>query len=64
MTSASLMYEAALKAGALGQPRGMCWGARGVRGSGWGDTYVPVANSCQCMQKPSQYCKVIIFQLK
>ena len=52
MTSASLMYEAALKAGALGQPRGMCWGGRGARGSGWGDTYVPMANSCQCMQKP------------
>ena len=34
------MYETGLKAGALGQPRGMRWGGRWEGGSGWG-TYVP-----------------------
>ena len=29
-----------------------------------GDTCAPVADSCQCMAKPLQYCKVISLQLK
>ena len=29
-----------------------------------GNTCTPVAESCQCMAKPIQYCKVISFQLK
>ena len=29
----------------------------------WG-TRTPVADSCQCMAKPIQYCKVISLQLK
>ena len=29
-----------------------------------GDTCTPVADSCQCMAKPLQYCKVISLQLK
>ena len=33
----------ALKASALGQPRGMGWGGRWERGSGWG---TPMADSC------------------
>ena len=32
--------------------------------SGQGDTCTPVADSCQCMAKPRQYCKVISLQLK
>ena len=28
-----------------------------------GDTYTPMADSCQCMAKPLQYCKVISLQL-
>ena len=35
----------------------------GKRGSGWGETCIPMANSCWCMAKPSQYCKVINLQL-
>ena len=34
---------------------------------GWfrmGDTCAPLAGSCECMAKPSQYCKVISLQLK
>ena len=29
-----------------------------------GNTSTPVADSCQCMAKPIQYCKVISLQLK
>ena len=29
-----------------------------------GNTCTPVADSCQCMAKPIQYCKVINLQLK
>ena len=41
----------ALKAGALGQPRGIGWGGKCVRGSGWEDTCTSMADSCQCMAK-------------
>ena len=34
---------------------------RGVQG---GDTGTLMADSCQCMAKPLQYCKVINFQKK
>ena len=29
-----------------------------------GNTCTPMADSCQCMAKPIQYCKVISLQLK
>jgi len=29
-----------------------------------GDTCTPMVDSCQCMAKPVQYCKVISLQLK
>ena len=29
-----------------------------------GNTCIPVADSCQCMAKPIQYCKVISLKLK
>jgi len=38
------------------------WGGRGVRDRG--DTCMPMADSYQCIAKKSQYCKVIILQLK
>ena len=37
-------------------------GGRG--GSGWGHTCTPMADSCQCVAKPPQYCRVISLQLK
>ena len=43
----------ALKAGALGQPRGMGWGGRWEEVSAWGNTYAPVADSCLYMAKPT-----------
>ena len=39
-------------------------GERGGRGFRMGDTCTPVADSCQCMAKPPQYCKIISLQLK
>ena len=57
-----------LGAGAMGWPRGMVWEGRWVGCSGWGthvhpwqihvNTCTPMADSCQCMAKPIQYCKV------
>ena len=35
-------------------------GGRGVQD---GDTCTSMGDSCQCMAKPIQYCKVISFQL-
>ena len=41
------------------------WDGREVgRGFRMGNTCTPVADSCQCMAKPLQYCKVISIQLK
>ena len=53
-----------LGAGALGWPRGMGWGGRWEGAFMMGNTCTPVADSCQCMAKPLQYCKVISLQLK
>jgi len=46
-----------------GTTRGMGWGWKWEVGSEWGDTCTPVADSCRCMAKPPQYCKVITLQL-
>ena len=40
-----------LKAGTLGEPRGMESGGRGEGCSGCGDTCIPVTDSCQYMAK-------------
>ena len=52
-----------LWASALGWPRGMVreGGRRGFR---MGNTCIPVVDSCWCMAKPIQYCKVINLLLK
>ena len=39
-------------------------GEGGGGGFRMGNTCTPMANSCQCMAKPLQYCKVINLQLK
>ena len=44
-------------------PEGRYWEGEG-RGFRMGNTSTPVADSCQCMAKPIQYCKVISLQLK
>ena len=41
------------------------WDGREVgEGFRMGDTCTPMADSCQCMAKPLQYCKVISLQFK
>ena len=40
------------------------WGGEGVGGFRIGNTCTPMVDSCQCMAKPPQYCKVISLQLK
>ena len=52
-----------LRAGALGQPRGMVRGEEEGGGSGWG-TRVYLWQIHVDMAKPIQYCKVINLQLK
>ena len=58
------MHETALKAGALGQPRGMGWGGRYDRCLGRGTHVHPWLIHVSVWQKPPQYCKVISLQLK
>ena len=36
-------------------------GDRGERGIHDGDTCTPMSDSCQCVENPSQYCKVLTF---
>ena len=65
MTSASLMHEAGHSKLVLwdnSEVWGWQGGGRGVQDGG--NTCAPVANSCQCMAKLSQYCKIIILLLK
>ena len=53
-----------LRAGALGRPRGMGWMEGEVgEGIGMGNTCKSMADSCQCVEKSLQYCKVISLQL-
>ena len=48
---------------ALGRPRGMGWGGRWERGSGWGTHVNPWLIHVNVWQKPLQHCKVISVQL-
>ena len=52
-----------LRAGALGRPRGMGWGARWEGGSGWGTHVSLRLIHVNVWQKTLQYCKVISLQL-
>ena len=51
MCPSSMHENRALKAGALGQPRGMEWAGRWEGCLGWEDTCTPMADSCQCTAK-------------
>ena len=53
----------ALRAGALGRPRGMGWRGRREGGSGWGTRVNPWLIHVNVWQKPLQYCKAISLQL-
>ena len=52
-----------LGAGTLGRPRGMGWGGRRERGSGWGTHVNPWLIHVNVWQKQLQYFKVISLQL-
>ena len=52
-----------LGADALGWPEGW-YGEGGGKRFRMGNTCIPVADSCWCMAKPIQYCKVINLWLK
>ena len=58
-----LVSRQVLRAGALGRPRGMGWGGKWERGSGWGTHVNPWLIHVNVWQKPLQYCKVISLQL-
>ena len=65
MTSANLMHEAGhSKLMLWDNPEG--WGGEGggKQASGWGTHVRPWLIHVDVWQKPSQYCKVIIVQLK
>ena len=55
MTSPCSKHETALKAGALGQARGMGWEGGGSGGSEWGTHVHPWLIHLSEWQKPSQY---------
>ena len=64
MTSPSSMHETGhSKPVHWDNPEGWDGGEVGG-GFRMGDTCTPMADSCQCMAKPPQYCKVISLQLK
>ena len=52
----------ALRAGALGRPRGMGVGRETGGGIGLGNTCKSMADSCQCMTKPTTIKKIIIIK--
>ena len=52
-----------LKAGAMGQCRGMGWGGRWQGGWGWQIHVHPQLIHVNVCQKPPPYCKVISLQL-
>ena len=57
-------WNRALKAGALGQPRGMGQGGRWEGDSGWGTHVYPWLIHVNVWQKPWQYYKVINLLIK
>ena len=57
-------WSGALKAGALGQPRGIGWGRRWEGGSGWRDICTPLADSCWHMAKSNTILSIISLQLE
>ena len=53
-----------LKPTALWQPRGVGWGGVGGGSRRKGHIYIPMVIHVDVWQKPTQYCKAIILQLK
>ena len=63
ITSPGWMHETSARAWCTGKTQRDRVGREVGRGIGMGNTCKSMANSCQCMKKPLQYCKVISLQL-
>ena len=50
--------------GALCQPRGVGWGRRWEEGSEGRDICIPIDDSCDVWQKPTEFCKAVILHSK
>ena len=59
MTSPSLMHEKGTQSWCTGTTQREVMGRNAGGGFEIGDTYTPMADSCQCMAKTTKYCKVI-----
>ena len=64
ITSPGSMHETGCSGPVHGDDPGDGTGREVGGGFRMGNTCTPVADSCQCMAKPVQYCKVIGLQLK
>ena len=51
--SSGWMHETSARGGALGRPGGIRWRGRREGGIGMGNTCNSMADSCQCMTKPT-----------
>ena len=54
ITSPGGMHQTSAQACALGRPRGIGWRRRWEGGIGMGNTCNSMADSCQCMTKPTE----------
>ena len=63
ITSPGWMHEASARAWCTGKTQRDGMGREAGGGIRMGNTCKSMADSCQCMAKPLQYCKVISFQL-
>ena len=63
ITSPGWMHETSAQGWCTGKTQRDGMGREAVVGIGMGNTCKSMADSCQCMVKPPQYCKVISFQL-
>ena len=64
IASPGSMHETGAQGWCTGMTQRDGMGREGGGGFRIGNTCTPMADSCQCMAKPLQYCKVISLQLK
>ena len=63
ITSPGWMHETSAQGWCTGKTQWDGMGREVEGGIGMGNTCKSMADSCQCMEKPLQYCKVISLQL-
>ena len=64
IASPGWVHETSAQSWCTGKTQGDGMGREVGGGFRMGNTCTPMADSCQCMAKPLQYCKVISLQLK